>query len=241
MFQKIAKHRANDASNDVHRPPLLGGLKDSLEVRVEHETCTTIHGTHLEGILSQKKLDRVGRGGQKRSLFGQNMASEASLGPWIMFSVKLAPLALLFLTNRTSQLSTLLGNFVYYWKKLYNTLFCSDKNEPPAKVSRWIFCSFPDPQWVLLQFSAGGQDVYQDLLFHHFVCKVTPVHILLDLVYLHLAHLTIFLRIFERTKKNWSIPEKILQNAVQMCWPCVNRTPESKVITKSHFCLIFSL
>ena len=22
MFQKIAKHRANDASNDVHRPPL---------------------------------------------------------------------------------------------------------------------------------------------------------------------------------------------------------------------------
>ena len=25
MFQKIAKHRANDASNDVHRPPLLGG------------------------------------------------------------------------------------------------------------------------------------------------------------------------------------------------------------------------
>ena len=117
----------------------------------------------------------------------------------------------------TSKLCTLLGNFVHYWKKLYNTLFCSDKNEPPAKVSRWIFCSFPDPQWVLLQFSAGGQDVYQDLLFHHFVCKVTPVHILLDLVYLHLAHLTIFLRIFERTKKNWSIPEKILQNAVQMC------------------------
>ena len=24
MFQKIAKHRANDASNDVHRPPLAG-------------------------------------------------------------------------------------------------------------------------------------------------------------------------------------------------------------------------
>ena len=24
MFQKIAKHRANDASNDVHRPPLHG-------------------------------------------------------------------------------------------------------------------------------------------------------------------------------------------------------------------------
>jgi len=25
MFQKIAKHRANDASNDVHRPPLACG------------------------------------------------------------------------------------------------------------------------------------------------------------------------------------------------------------------------
>ena len=24
MFKKIAKHRANDASNDVHRPPLAG-------------------------------------------------------------------------------------------------------------------------------------------------------------------------------------------------------------------------
>ena len=32
----------------------FGGLKDSLEVRVEHETCRTIHGTHLEGISSQK-------------------------------------------------------------------------------------------------------------------------------------------------------------------------------------------
>ena len=25
MFKKIAKHRANDASNDVHRPPLVLG------------------------------------------------------------------------------------------------------------------------------------------------------------------------------------------------------------------------
>ena len=32
----------------------FGGLKDPLEVRVEGETCRTIHGTHLEGILSQK-------------------------------------------------------------------------------------------------------------------------------------------------------------------------------------------
>ena len=27
MFQKIAKHRANDASNDVHRPPLIEAEK----------------------------------------------------------------------------------------------------------------------------------------------------------------------------------------------------------------------
>ena len=27
MFQKIAKHRANDASNDVHRPPLIRDAK----------------------------------------------------------------------------------------------------------------------------------------------------------------------------------------------------------------------
>ena len=33
MFQKIAKHRANDASNDVHRPPLQGGPRGSRETR----------------------------------------------------------------------------------------------------------------------------------------------------------------------------------------------------------------
>ena len=32
----------------------LGGLKDPLEVRLGYKTCRTIHGTHLEGILSQK-------------------------------------------------------------------------------------------------------------------------------------------------------------------------------------------
>ena len=47
----------------------LGGLKDPLEVRVEVETCKTINGTYFEGISSQKKLDRVGRGGQK-PIFG---------------------------------------------------------------------------------------------------------------------------------------------------------------------------
>ena len=59
----------------------LGILKDPLEVIVEDKTCTTIHGTHLEGILSQKNWTGLAGGGQKRSFFGQNMASEASLGP----------------------------------------------------------------------------------------------------------------------------------------------------------------
>ena len=59
----------------------FGGLKDLLEVRVEVKTCRTIHGTHLEGILSQKSWTGLAGGGQKRSFFGQNMASEASLGP----------------------------------------------------------------------------------------------------------------------------------------------------------------
>ena len=33
----------------------LGGLKGPLEARVVDETCKTINGTYLEGILSQKK------------------------------------------------------------------------------------------------------------------------------------------------------------------------------------------
>ena len=88
-MRKIAKSDKTDpemAEKVISWPFLafggrLGGLKDSLEVRVTRETCKTIHGTHLEGILSQKKLDQIGRGGQKRSFFGQNMASEPSLGP----------------------------------------------------------------------------------------------------------------------------------------------------------------
>ena len=47
----------------------LGGLKDSLEVGVEHETCTTIHGTHLEGILSQKNWTGLA-GGVRNQFWG---------------------------------------------------------------------------------------------------------------------------------------------------------------------------
>ena len=39
----------------------------------------------------------------------------------------------------------------------------------------------------------------------------------------------------------WGAPEKILQNAVQMRRSVVNRTLQSKVITKYHFWLIFPL
>ena len=48
----------------------LGGLKDPLEVRVEVETCKTIHGTYFEGISSQKNWTGLAggvRNGQKRS------------------------------------------------------------------------------------------------------------------------------------------------------------------------------
>ena len=49
----------------------FGGLKDSLEVRVEHETCRTIHGTHLEGISSQKNWTGLAWGGQERSFLAK--------------------------------------------------------------------------------------------------------------------------------------------------------------------------
>ena len=48
----------------------LGGLMYPLEVPVEGETCRTIHGTHLEGVLSQKNWTGLAggvRNGQNRS------------------------------------------------------------------------------------------------------------------------------------------------------------------------------
>ena len=47
----------------------FGGLNDLLEVQVEVKTCRTIHGTHLEGILSQKNW--TGLAGALRN--GRNM------------------------------------------------------------------------------------------------------------------------------------------------------------------------
>jgi len=46
----------------------LGGLNDPLEVRLGYKTCRTIHGTHLEGILSQKNWTGLA-GGVKNGQF----------------------------------------------------------------------------------------------------------------------------------------------------------------------------
>ena len=46
----------------------LGGLNGALEVGVEDKTCRTIHGTHLEGILSQKNWTGLA-GGVKNGHF----------------------------------------------------------------------------------------------------------------------------------------------------------------------------
>ena len=43
MFQKIAKHRANDASNDVHRPPLAGGGWWEEKTHGGRQWCGTQH------------------------------------------------------------------------------------------------------------------------------------------------------------------------------------------------------
>ena len=68
MFQKIAKHRANDASNDVHRPPLrLGALvkmvatTDDLTMKVPstHPPKYTIDpGVSLVPINGLARLDK---------------------------------------------------------------------------------------------------------------------------------------------------------------------------------------
>ena len=44
-----------DPTEGFRRASTLGALLALLDVKVELKTCRTIHGTHLEGILSQKK------------------------------------------------------------------------------------------------------------------------------------------------------------------------------------------
>ena len=72
------------------------------------------------------------------------------IGLSILQNAALSSLFKDFSTIRTSQLSTLLGNFVHYWKKLYNTLFCPNKNQlqfglKPFKLRRGS-CAFETGQ-----------------------------------------------------------------------------------------------
>ena len=64
------------------------GLKYPPEVRVRHETCSTICGTHVQAILDQKNLTGLAGGVKERQNMAQNgpgfyisLASEPSRGP----------------------------------------------------------------------------------------------------------------------------------------------------------------
>ena len=64
------------------------GLKYPQEVRVQHETCSTICGTPVQAILDQKNLTGLAGGVKERQNMAQNgpgfyisLASEPSRGP----------------------------------------------------------------------------------------------------------------------------------------------------------------
>ena len=64
------------------------GLKYPQEVRVQHETCSTICGTPVQAILDQKKLTGLAGGVKEGQNMAQNgprfyifLASEPSRGP----------------------------------------------------------------------------------------------------------------------------------------------------------------
>ena len=54
-------------------------------------------------------------------------------------------------------------------------------------------------------------------------------------LYAYLAYLAILAYLVVPNMVKWGVPEKILQNAVQTRWSYVNRTLQSKVMTKSNF------
>ena len=58
MFQKIAKHRANDASNDVHRPPLSPFPKDMINHIDEHNTGI-LDFPAFYNLVKKKSRDQV--------------------------------------------------------------------------------------------------------------------------------------------------------------------------------------
>ena len=66
MFQKIAKHRANDASNDVHRPPLVGAAGVDSQMKYGGTSLTSCNSALHKvqsiknwGIFVEKKLNIV--------------------------------------------------------------------------------------------------------------------------------------------------------------------------------------
>ena len=69
IIKSVPRKGQNTPKSDFRGP------KIPPEVRVGHETCSTICGTPVQAILDQKKIDRVGRGGKKKSKNGSEWAS----------------------------------------------------------------------------------------------------------------------------------------------------------------------
>ena len=65
MFQKIAKHRANDASNDVHRPPLTADATDSLLMMIMMMLLIMIMMVLLMMIMNHDDSDEDGKDHEK--------------------------------------------------------------------------------------------------------------------------------------------------------------------------------
>ena len=52
----------------------FGGPKIPSEVGLQHETCSTLYGTHVQTILNQKKLTGLAGGESGKVKIGQNIA-----------------------------------------------------------------------------------------------------------------------------------------------------------------------
>ena len=60
MFQKIAKHRANDASNDVHRPPLHPNHHHDFQA-LHKKWFPGLAAVGLRRLLGQTAVDKAKR------------------------------------------------------------------------------------------------------------------------------------------------------------------------------------
>ena len=70
IIKSVTRKGQNTPKSDFSRP-------NPPDMRVEHKTCSVICGTpvHLYKPFWTKKIDQVGRGGQKRSKYGPEWAS----------------------------------------------------------------------------------------------------------------------------------------------------------------------